>query len=1066
MEADPSSLELAPAYEAAKLAQEKATEAANANQAKRRAMQTEVNHFKEQTAEVKQWEKLSKNKVGGVKVYHADRQDKTIQKLMLWKLYHITAKINEAAAEVEEATQNLRDLESDVTSSEHGLHDARKEDAEAKLAVKKREMRLRRAEKSVEDKNPELVAVTAQIAHSEKKAENSEVLYGRVQKDQQRQAESLAALEKGAAEINARMEEAKEKHRQRSRAQGKALSDGDLAEYRKLRADANLVGAQKRQQLDALRREQKSLRDTIASFDDRLLQAERRRTKLDSEISDLQDREESVSTRVKSLEKERKRIKSEIDHIAAERVSISTRETQINDNLADVMSKLIEAGAHKSQSDRQQRFIETLAKLRSMYPGVHGRVVDLCKPTANKYDTAVMTILGRNIDAVVVDHQTTAIECIEYLRQHRAGQATFLPLDTIQTKNAPEKLRTIAKGARLAIDCIEFDPSVERAMQHACGSALICDTAAIAKNICYDKRQDVKAVTLDGTVFHKMGLITGGRGSSERKFNDRDVDTLNMQKGKLLAQLDELRKSRPRSDADEQLVQDLARVEAELSTASDDLNATRLRLKGLGQERDNIKKDIDKFNPEKQKRATTLADVTNKYNTASAAVAQADDQVFAAFCQRIGVPNIREYEDVQLKAAEEENEALEQFKAQVARATHQIDFEKAQLASTEERLTHLKATVDKEKRNRKTLTANKDAIENELAELQDEVARQREKVQQCTEALKDTSAAVETARDLARKHQRALDRALKEISASNDSIDRFDSDRHALYRKCRLEDVDLPLLSGSLADVELEEDESMEVDDFRPVKTKDSGIEPDFSLLDKSEKDDSSDSVSQGFEAQISKMKAELERVVPNMKAVNRLSEVQKDLEGVAEEGEEVRKESKRARDDFNDLRKRRCDLFNKAYQHMSQRIDKIYKELTKNALVSTGGMAFLSLEDAEEPYLGGVKYNTMPPGKRFADIDQLSGGEKTMAALALLFAIHSYHPAPFFVLDEVDAALDATNVARLARFVRDQSSKVQFLIISLKPTLYEHADSLVGVYREQVENSSRTLTMDLAKYE
>lgn len=129
--------------------------------------------------------------------------------------------------------------------------------------------------------------------------------------------------------------------------------------------------------------------------------------------------------------------------------------------------------------------------------------------------------------------------------------------------------------------------------------------------------------------------------------------------------------------------------------------------------------------------------------------------------------------------------------------------------------------------------------------------------------------------------------------------------------------------------------------------------------------------------------------------------------------------------------------MFNRAFNHMSNVIDKIYKDLTRSKAFPQGGVGFLSLEDVEEPYLGGVRYNVMPPGKRFVEMEQLSGGEKTMAALALLFAIHSFHPAPFFVLDEVDAALDPTNVSKLARYVRSQAEKsVQFLIISLKSTL------------------------------
>lgn len=105
-----------------------------------------------------------------------------------------------------------------------------------------------------------------------------------------------------------------------------------------------------------------------------------------------------------------------------------------------------------------------------------------------------------------------------------------------------------------------------------------------------------------------------------------------------------------------------------------------------------------------------------------------------------------------------------------------------------------------------------------------------------------------------------------------------------------------------------------------------------------------------------------------------------------------------------------------------------------------------------------------MPPMKRFRDMDQLSGGEKTVAALALLFAIHSYQPAPFFVLDEVDAALDNTNVAKVANYIKKNASEeFQFIVISLKNTLYERGSSLVGIYRDQEVNSSKTLTLDVS---
>jgi structural maintenance of chromosome 1 len=164
---------------------------------------------------------------------------------------------------------------------------------------------------------------------------------------------------------------------------------------------------------------------------------------------------------------------------------------------------------------------------------------------------------------------------------------------------------------------------------------------------------------------------------------------------------------------------------------------------------------------------------------------------------------------------------------------------------------------------------------------------------------------------------------------------------------------------------------------------------------------------------------------------------VEAKLKDTEKDNEESKREQKRARDAFLAIKKKRCDLFNKAFNHISDKIDSVYKDLTKNATFQQGGTAYLSLEDSEEPYLSGIKYHAMPPMKRFRDMEQLSGGEKTMAALGLLFAIHTYQPSPFFVLDEVDAALDNTNVGRIARYIKQHCGKdFQFIVISLKGSL------------------------------
>ncbi|WVF72212.1 hypothetical protein IAT40_007024 [Kwoniella sp. CBS 6097] len=1058
------SLDLAPAYEAAKAAQDKATEASTANYSRKRSMITEVKHFKEQKEEIEQWEKMK------------DSKDALVIRHILWRLYHINNEIADATQRVEEANNKLTDLRQAAERDDRSLRNGKKEAAQAQLNVKKQEANVKKAEKALEDKKPELVAVETQIAHSEKKIRNANLLIDRVQKDEERQAESLETLEKGAEDIATRMEEAGERQRQRSQAAGITLSGADLEEYRRLRAAANLRAVQERQQLESLKREQKTLRDALASVEDRLQQAERQKTKLSGEVDTLAEREGTMSGKLGEIDQERESIKARLDHAQSERNRISMRETEINERLQETYHKLLQAGVDKRESEREVRLKETLASLKRVFPGVHGRVVDLCRPVARKYETAVTTVLGRNLDAVVVEHEKVAIDCIEYMRNQRAGQATFIPLDTIQSKPVPERLRNFVKGARLAIDCIEYDAAVERAMQHACGSALICDTMDIAKYVCYDKGQEVKAVTLDGTVIHRSGLITGGQGSSSsRKFNDQEVDGLTKAKELYISQLQEYHRTKPKEKDDEALLESLARLDAESTIAKDDLDATRLRLNGLREELTHVDANIAKFTPDRQRRLTAVTNAENRLRGLLDTIQAADDEVFGDFPRnRIGVDNIREYEDVQLRIDKEATEAMEAFSAQQARIKHQIDFETSQLNNTRERLASLQSTVTKEQRTVRNLQSNLEEVQSALEKLQSDVEKQRKKLDDVTKAYEDVSSRVEELRDTARRTQRTLDKALKEIANWNDEIEKSGSERHAIYRRSRLEEIDVPLVRGSLNKVPIEEptrlrdENGMDIDDDgsqRPVEADDYGIEPDFEDLEDEDKENKSEEVGREFEAQIAKIKADLEKVVPNMKAIDRLADVEAGLEEAEQEADDTRRESKRAKDEFQSLKKKRCDLFNKAFNHMSGIIDKIYKDLTKSQN-QVGGTAWFTLEDAEEPYLSGVNYNTMPPGKRFAEMEQLSGGEKTMAALALLFAVHSFHPAPFFVLDEVDAALDATNVSKLARYVRNQAdNEVQFLIISLKSTLYERADGLVGVYREQVENSSRTLTLDLRKY-
>uniref|UniRef100_A0A3P9IAM9 Structural maintenance of chromosomes 1B n=1 Tax=Oryzias latipes TaxID=8090 RepID=A0A3P9IAM9_ORYLA len=174
-------------------------------------------------------------------------------------------------------------------------------------------------------------------------------------------------------------------------------------------------------------------------------------------------------------------------------------------------------------------------------------------------------------------------------------------------------------------------------------------------------------------------------------------------------------------------------------------------------------------------------------------------------------------------------------------------------------------------------------------------------------------------------------------------------------------------------------------------------------------------------------------------------------------------KAARKCSQEFEQVKAQRFHRFSRCLEHVSVVIDQIYKRICKNS----SAQAILTAECADEPYLGGINYNCVAPGKRFMSMDNLSGGEKAIAALAFLFAVQSFCPAPFLVLDEVDAALDNSNIGKVTSFIREQSRQsMQVIAISHKQEFFSRSDGLLGVYSDLDECMfSRILTLDLRPY-
>ncbi|KAK5808285.1 condensin complex subunit SMC1 [Linnemannia elongata] len=1127
------SLELKQEYERLQEEQERAVENSTFNFHKKKSINAEIKQYQEQKAEAERFETLQEEKANLLVNY------------LVWKLFHIERNITTTENAIDAKAQTVRTTQVELNTLEDDLASAKKNLAVEQRETYRMERQIAKREKALAELHPEALSLDEKIAHVAKKIKSIQAngtivkeTYDAQLKSVSQQQADLSQLEKAAVQFE---KEAKIQEE----ARGVTLNQEDMATYSSKKEEVALRTVAQTQQLGQLKRSIKTERDENSRLKAAVSELEAKKGRLSEQEQNLLNHQKNVESHIAKVLQDQAKAQNELNNLTNERSRIEKTEAELNEKLTNILNQLMEAKLDQRESEKEQKLKETLSSLKRIFPGVRGRVSDLCKPTQRKYDTAISVILGRHLDAIIVDREKTAIECIQLLREQRSGHATFLPLDTLVVKPVNDRLRGLSKGARLAIDIVQYDETLERAIQYVCGNALVCDTMEVAKHICYGLGQQVKSVALDGTVFHKSGLITGGQGgvgSSTKRWEERVVDELKKRRDVLLVQLNELSKTKKRGVPEESLRSELAGIESKLSFSREDLSATKRKLNGVREELRLIETELAEKSPNADESSKALAAKEAEISRIEAIVAQIEDEVFASLCRKVGVSNIREYEEQKLKRSQELSEKRAKFETLLSKMRNQLSFETTQMNETKERLTRLETMLTTEMATLDKYGGERDEVQNKQTAIRLSVETLKQGLLSAQETLQARSDEVNQIKKAVIRVQKQIDSLQKDISVKESLVEKLDSERSSIFRRCRLEQIELPMEKGSLDDVSLDDVEGlrpsaanendMDVDTDSGLPTSSSHsrrsqewkITVDFTDLDEEQRQvlpSSSSSSSQGtgtagldlhrltlsqsqsgsqhppsssqvgsssqtehqlhpqaeagtmeqmeneFLDRLRQLSEEIDRLAPNMKAIERLDGVEARLKQTDKEFNVARKSARTIKEQFGAVKQERYDRFQKAFTHISEKIDEIYKSLTRSTAFPMGGTAYLSLEDTEEPYLDGIRYHAMPPLKRFRDMDQLSGGEKTMAALALLFAIHSFRPSPFFVLDEVDAALDNMNVARIGQYLQDHASAdLQFIVISLKSSLYERGQGLVGIYRDQGVNSSKTLTLALGQFE
>ncbi|KAK1135292.1 hypothetical protein QLX08_008159 [Tetragonisca angustula] len=1001
--------------------------------------------------------------------------------LQLFRLFH-----NEKSTENLEVSQKkkqheIEKIEKKKEKAEELLKEKKKEAGKLGRDLAKIEQDIREVEVEITKKRPTFIKAKERVAHMQKKVESARKSLAQARIADEAHKKDIHELQEELRQV----EEAKAAYEAsiagQSQLQGRdvQLEDEQVREYNRLKEEAGKQSARYLQLLDSINREQKSDQDRLDNEGRKKTEIENKHKQKghmrDEALKRVEKLEEHIRTSEAALE-DQKKLRADLQS------DVGTSKDKIQNlqrELESISEQLGDAKVDKHEVSRTKKKTEIVENFKRLFPGVYDRMYNMCEPIHKRYNVAITKVLGKYMEAIVVDTEKTARQCIQYLKEQYLEPETFLPLDYIQAKPLKERLRNIQepKNVKLLYDVLHFSPKdIDRAVLFATNNALVCETPEDANKVAYemDKKARYDCVALDGTFYQKAGIISGGSldlAKKAKRWDEKQMSQLKAQKEKLTEELREsLKKSRKESELNT-VESQIRGLETRLKYNKSDLTATQKQISELETELDALQNELNMFGPTIAAIEKTMAERDQEIQNIKEKMNNVEDDVFASFCEQIGVSNIRQYEERELRSQQERAKKRMEFENQCNRIYNQLDFEKQRdtesnvlrweravqdaedkLESARQTESNQKAEIDHDETQMEQLKSARNAKKMEVDQKEDEIGKARREV---GAIAKDIQA------------------AQKQLNGIETKIEQKKAERHAILMQCKMEDIAIPMLHGNMEDIasETSTTNSSEINNDSSLSTqqqyeREKRITIDYALLPENLKDIEEEDIKKTTDKltkTINDLQNTIQRIqAPNMKAIQKLYLAKEKLQETNEEFEQSRKKAKKAKTQFEKIKKERHDRFMACFEHVANEIDPIYKSLAKNQ----SAQAFLGPENPEEPYLDGINYNCVAPGKRFQPMSNLSGGEKTVAALALLFAIHSFQPAPFFVLDEIDAALDNTNIGKVASYIRDKTSSLQTIVISLKEEFYSHADALIGICPDVGDClESKVLTLDLTTY-
>ena len=749
-----------------------------------------------------------------------------------------------------------------------------------------------------------------------------------------------------------------------------------------------------------------STRITKEDISKQFYEIDNKRNKIVKDLEQINEKKEEANKKIKSFENNINILSSEM------RIKESRKKFLIE-------TEKEKEGYIKSVKD----LLKDCENIKELGKGMHGVLANIIE-VPEQYQTAIEMCLGISLQNIVTDTDEDAKKLVEHLRKNKLGRASFLPISSVKGKKL-DKVKTNEKGyIGIASDLINFNKKYEQIILNLLGRTVIVDNMDTAIKIAKQNNHSFRIVTLEGDLINPSGAITGGS-VSKKTVNilgrGKEIEKLEKEIKVIKEKIEKLEKEKQEYENSVEDTLDIATsLEKELQEIDITYATEKQKVVSIDENISKLETRLNKLKEENKSLETQKSEAINKKEEIKQEIEKLDEEI-----EKL-TKIIKEYAELNKdnqKYIDDLNFDITNLKISVS----SFDESEASIEEIEERINLDIENTNKSIENKRVQI---EEINNDNLELENSIQELKQNIEKIKEEVKSSGNKIEELKNSRIQKNKKLNEQEEQITEKFKVIEDLKSQIVKLdVKKNKLEDDINSIINKMWEEYELTPNS---VSDYK---------KPDNIAL---------------TQKKVNNLRSDIKELGSvNIDSIEEYKNLKERYDFMSEQRVDLENTMTKLRKMISDMTGIMKKQFKERFEIINKNFDEVFKELFG------GGTASLKLEDEDNILECGIEITVQPPGKKLQNMTLLSGGEKAFTAIALLFAILKINPAPFCVLDEIEAALDDVNVYRYADYLKKFSNETQFLVITHRKGTMEVADTVYGVTMEE-NGISKLLSMKL----